>query len=259
MTHEEIALKIKKLPENEKTQYFFQLWERVKGLICRYAGRFYNSNRSTCDRAGVTVEDLTQCGFIGLVGAVNDFQTDKGYLFTAYLKFHLLNEFRAALTGGKRKDTKSPLDPLHYCQSFDITIDGDDGGKLADLIPDNRSYEAFERIVSRDYIESLHETLKNCLDSIDPQRAQAIRRKYYQGETYKTISENMGISINRASQMVKDGIREIRRSKFYNILYPFWSDRGEEYYYYYMNHTGLGIFKQGAGSSVEIAVERMKK
>ena len=136
MTNEELAICI----QNGESGLTSQLWDGMRGLVCLLSNRFYVQQRERCDAAGVTVDDLTQEGFLALLDAVKAYNPDDGYKLSAFLRFPLLNRFKAA-TGGRENHRK---DPLNNFTSLDAPISDDGDGILADTVPSSPIFSITE-------------------------------------------------------------------------------------------------------------------
>lgn len=247
MTNEELATAIKE----GNTALYADLWEQVKKIILTRARRFYVLCDGLCASHGVTVEDLEQCGYLALVDAVNAWNPDSGYRFTTFLNLHMKRQFRAALDGGKRRTAK---DLLNCCDSLDKpTGEDEDGGTLGDLVPDQDALNDLEDAEDRIMKEQLKNELDGCLDSINQDRADVLRRQYYGGKTLREVATETGRSFQRVQQIRSQALRELRREPYRQRLRPF----AEYLDTLAWRATGLASFQNIGASSVELAIEKV--
>ena len=163
MTNEALALAIQ-----GGQDLYGELWEQTKRLIYQLACSIYNKQRGACQRAGVELEDLLQCGFLALRDAVKAYDPQKGYKLLAFIKYPMQNHINALL--GRR----GKADPLNGSASLDEPIEGAEDLTLADSIEDDGAGEAFEGIIDREYNRELHKALFECLNSLDGQQRRCI-------------------------------------------------------------------------------------
>ena len=202
MTNEELAARIK---SGDKTA-IAPLWEGLRRLVYLYANRYYSAMYEQCAACGVTIEDLTQEGYFALLDAVNAWTVDSGYKVATFLRLHVKNRFNA-LCGirGKR-------DPLDRSASLDAPLGDDgDGYTLSDTITDPTAAGAFSDAETRVYTAKLREDLNAALDTIAPDRAEAVRGEYFKGITLQQAADAAGTSIEAARQRRVNGLRDLRR------------------------------------------------
>ena len=153
-----------------------QLWEQVRRLVLKYAGRWavYGGN-------GAEVEDLMQVGFIAVLRAAETFDSRSGNKFTSYLDPVLKTEFTRA-TGQRTKRDRE--DPLQSAASLDAPLTADDEDfTLADALEDPAAEEAFAEVAGRDWLECIRAVLEEAIGKLAPELQEVIRKKYYQQET----------------------------------------------------------------------------
>lgn len=234
MSNEELAVAIQagkrdKLPE---------LWEQVKDFISMQAGKYA---RASNGYGGVTQEDLTQCGYLALVAAVNTFSPDKGN-FISWLAMALKTAFREA-TGHRT----SKRDPLDMAISLDTPLDGEDGSTetIGDMQEDSMAGQAFEDVQEKVWVEQLHNALETALEQIPEDEQAIIRARYYEGKTRREIGP-------KARQIEERALKYLRRPYVQQWLREFVEERTP-----YFLHVGVTSFKSSGISAVEkIVFER---
>ena len=205
MTNEELALRAQAGDLDARNQ----LWEAVQRLCYKLAHRFF----PLCRRAGIERADLEQELFFGFLAALDAFDPDKGYLFTAYLDFAIRNVCANALgiRNGKRLEPPASLQ----------TPVGEDCDELQDLIPDTTSGQPFERIEDRIFIEQLRTVLDACLATLEQTQQAVIRARFYDQLTQAQTGSRLNIPVERARQLEQSGLQRLRRSKAIQRLASF--------------------------------------
>lgn len=199
------------------------------------------------------MENLEQCGYLALVDAVKAWTPDPGYRFTTFLNLHMKRQFQAALDGGKLRTAK---DLLNYCDSLDKpTGEDEDGGTLSDLVPYQDALNDLEDAEDRIMKEQLKNELDGCLDSINQDRADVLRRQYYGGKTLREVAAETGRSFQRVQQIRSQALRELRREPYRQRLRPF----AEYLDTLAWRSTTLSAFENTGASSVELTVEKMER
>ncbi len=234
MSNEELAVAIQagerdKLPE---------LWKQVKDFISMQAGKYA---RASNGYGGVTQEDLTQCGYLALVTAVNTFSPDKGN-FISWLAMALKTAFREA-TGHRT----SKRDPLDMAISLDTPLDGEDGNTetIGDMQEDHTAAQGFEEAQQRIWLEQLHSALEMALQQLPEDEYTVIRARYYEGRTRREIGP-------KARQIEERALKYLRRPYVQQWLREFVEERTP-----YFLHVGVTSFKSSGISAVEkIVFER---
>lgn len=203
MTNEELALAIQSGNREEITQ----LWRQCFGFIRSQAIRWFNSWENI---PGFDIDDLTQSGYIALCEAVRAFQAERGS-FISVLALYLKTEFAKA--SGCR--TKAQLkDPLNSAKSLDAPAYNDDDSEttVADIVPfDDPGFEEVEEAMHRDYISGV---VKEAVYSLPERQRIAIEAHYLDGKTYVEIADILNVANSYPGQLVKDGFRNLRNSKY---------------------------------------------
>ena len=136
-------------------------------------------------------DDLIQCGVIGLLSALGNYDPGKGK-FTSYaypkIRGAMIDEIRRLRWGRRNKDRS-------VMQSLDAPIGND--STLADLIPDN--------IQRLDYIE-----LSDMIDRLEYCAKTVIKHYYWQELSQLQIARGLGLSEGRISQIRSRALRQLK-------------------------------------------------
>lgn len=246
MTNEELAVRIKA----GEAGLYGELWENMRRLIGRETLRFYLLHTSSCDDAGVTPDDLLQCGFLALHDAVQSYDPETGYKLSTFLKYPLKTQISEAM-GTRTKKRR----PLNGCTSLDLPIGEDeDGATLGDMVPDPDAERAIEDAERRADMASLRRDLESCLAVIDPDCAEVIRARFYQGNTLDAVAAKRGADREQVRKLEQKGLAQLRRGKAFRALRQY---RDEYIQTHAMQYVSFEAWKQG-GSVEERLIERLE-
>lgn len=227
MTNEELAVLIQ-AGEKERTG---QLWEQMERLIYWHCNRYFTLYGERCARAGVTLDDITQEGYLALLDAVEAYDPSSGFKLSSYLKYPLLNRVKSLL--GIVKPA-----PLNDASSINEEV-GEDS-TLEDMLEDKTARDAMNGVIDNIWNEQLHATLETCLESIDPEQAAAVRGRFYSDPPQRGNST-----------MVEKGIKGIRRCR--GLLKPYEVDIISRYAY----NSGIGLWRESGYSSTEYTAQKL--
>lgn len=241
MSNEELATAIQK----GRTDLLPRLWQQVVGYVRKRAAE---TAAKLSPGYGVTVEDLTQSGYLALVAAVEKYEPERG-VFLPWLDLHLRSGFAAA--GGYRTTRRDPLNEARSLDGPLSSADGESETTFVDTLPDERDdyADADERI----YNEQLHTALDRALDTLPDTQADVLRERYWSGAGLRTIAENHGISIEAVRQRERAGLSRLRTSSTRRSLEAF-LDENTNFY----TGTGAATFVR-SGSAVENSVLRREE
>lgn len=190
------------------TELMAELWERMRRLVAVMARQYFILiSASGPAPGGVTVEDLTQCGYCALDRAVKSYTPGKAK-FSTYLVYYIKAEFQTA-TG---RTQRQRADPINRASSLDVPLNDEepDSLTLMDTVPDPRDYvQAAEEKV---FTEELHRALEDALAMIPESEATAIRSCFFDGQPQTAVAEQMGVSFQRVGQLRNSGLNHIRTS-----------------------------------------------
>jgi len=196
---------------------------------------------------GVEFDDVVQLCFFALCDAVKQFNPDKGYKFTTYIKYPLMYHFRVLLGV-----TTTKRDALKFIANLEIYDDEEyssDNEFIYSFIDPN-SEEPFEAIIDGMFQVELHDALQNALSKLPDFRAIAIRKRYFEGKTQKEIGMEMDKHPESVGRIQRIGLQLLKDDQnlqaFHDEVLTHLAYKG----------TGLTAFNQTGTSSVEMAVMR---
>ena len=237
MTNEELVIEIQK----GHTEYLPELWDNVHRFVKKKANRFlwFLGENPPCE-----FYDLYDSGYIKLLYAVKSFKPEEGFSFLTYYGYALRDAFNEA--AGLRT-RKSRNDPLRTAISLSAPLQEGEKGTIGDTIADDT--DMVEDVAKQIYNKELHNALENALSKIKPDEEKAIRMKYYEGLNLEQIGDKLGVSTQRAGQLYKNGLRDLRRPEIMKELEQFVGSRSNFY---------LGVSTHDQQSSVELLVIERK-
>lgn len=208
MTNEEWAIKIQ-----AGRAGYGELWEQARRFIGQQAVRYRALHPELCERAGVELDDLIQCGFLALQDAVQAFDPARGYSLLTYLTRPLRSRFREAC--GIRTSRR---DPLNNCASLNTPVGEEGEGELEELVPNQRAARDMEAVLEREYQAELCRALTQALDTLEAGQRDTIQRRFWERESLEAIARDAGISRERVRQTEAAALRALRRGQCRKLL-----------------------------------------
>lgn len=137
---------------------------------------------------GAERDDLVQEGMIGLCKAIRDFLPDKGIAFRTFADLCVT---RQVITAVKTSTRQKHL-ALNSAQSLDKSLyeDGSDISMM-DLLPNAKSANPEDTVISQERLDGLHQSLKHSLTSLEFN----VLVLYLQRLSYSSISERLHVSV----------------------------------------------------------------
>lgn len=198
MTNEELASMIK----NGNKKAIPKLWEQVEKLLYLLCNNLYIRHNEVLSRAGVQIDDLTQESYFAFLDAIQGYDESKGYKFTSYLNYPLLNHIRS-LVGGKSQTA------LNTADSLERPIE--DGLMVADMVADSNN--SFLPVEERLYWEQVRKDLEQGISALDGMQQAVVRGKYYNGMSTKDLSQQLDRTYEYMRGVEHSAFRRLRRDK----------------------------------------------
>ena len=173
--------------------------------------------------AGENVDDLFQIGCIGLIKAIDHFNTELGVRFSTYAVPMIIGEIRrflremllkknqkepsitevASEVGISREDIVYALDAIQNPMSLyePIFTDGGDTLYVMDQIRDKKNRE-------ENWVE--HLSLSDALKKLNAREHEIISLRFFEGKTQMEVAELIGISQAQVSRLEKNALRIMR-------------------------------------------------
>lgn len=199
-TNEELAAEIK----SGNQELMAQLWRQCYGFIRLQAAKWAQAWEK---RPDIDIDDFIQGAYFALNKAVQAYDNDRG-AFLNFLSFYLKTEF--SKVAGVRS---SRTEPLNIAMSMDAPAynDLDNDTTIGDTIAaDDSSFEDIENDI---FNAQLSDALSCAMDDLPEKQRNAVEMNYLKGHTYSEIAERLGCSVAYSGQLVKDGLKGMRRGK----------------------------------------------
>lgn len=192
-----------------------ELYARNRGLL-HLVARHY---AAACQRdRAVSVEDLEQAGFFGLVKATQTYQDAAGYSWSTWAAWYISGEICKAL--GYRWKPATESTPAHYvatrahtdAYSLDAPLAADDpeGMTWEDTLADDTVPEVDEAV----NLESLQRYVREAVERLEnPQQHTVIQRCDLDGKPYRAAAEELGVSTERVRHIRDAALRQLRRDR----------------------------------------------
>lgn len=214
-----------------------KLYFQNTGFIYQIVKRYVNDN--------TTIEDLMQQAFIGLVQAVENYDSSKSDNFLNIFKFYILNslrelrteipeymhwtviKYKKMLQDYEKQNIEAPNDrqiinkmgisqeQLLYIKqllkpviSLDEPIKEDGTKTKGDFLID-KTEDTETHIENEDLKKIIHESIKMLPDS----EKNVINKKYFDEKSIKIISEEMNIKYNQAVNLHDNAFKKLRRNR----------------------------------------------
>lgn len=282
MTNEELV-KMIQAGENQK-EYMLQLWLQVKGFVFKLAKQY-------SDKA--ELEDLVQEGYIGVCKAVERYNPEKGVLFLSYAghwikmqmsryvyadrvihipeyelqcisRYHkYIQEYQSnyhemptdteimkelGIKRAKLEDIRKTAAVVTIKSIHEVV--GEDE-ELLDILPDNNHMA--DNIIELLSIEKNKTVLWQQVEELPYNESTAVIRYYKENKTYKEIAQEQSVSLERARQMIRSGLRKLSCKRIIKEI-------AEDYGIIYslgLSHNGISTFRRSNTSSTEYAAMKL--
>ena len=233
----------------KETGNYCDIWARVERLCYKIACAYYNTKAERCKAAGVTLEDLKQESFFGVVDAVKDFDETSGFLFASFLSFHMRNRFNN-LCG--LRTSRQRGEPLNNCASLDEPIgEGEDNTTLGALIEDISALDAFDDLFLEAANESLTGAIRAVLQRMPENYRRVIVMRYFAGLSFKQAAKLTGESEADTFATYKKAMRWLRHRPNIKEINKLLAD--DCYFSLGTSGTGFKAFKYTGTSATERA------
>ncbi len=171
------------MTKQERDQFIEDNLPLVNKITCKYV----KANTSRC------FQDIFQTGCIGLIKAVDKFDSSLGFKFSTYA-YRLIEE--EIINNVNRKEEKM-VDTI----GIEEYINGYEGQTIEDTLKDE-SAEDFK------FIED--DAFKMLLKGLSEKQGRVIKLRFDDGLTQLKVSEILGVTKQRVSQLEKIAINKLR-------------------------------------------------
>ena len=178
------------------------------------------------------------------------YEPERSALFTSLLGYTVKTVF-FELIGYRTERTRR--DPLARSCSLNEPVTGEDGSKTprGELTPDHAAEQALDDVEQRICNEQLHNTLEQCLDTLNERAAAVIRARYYDGQTSAQAGERLGLSAQQARALEQACMHKLRTGMNRSRLERFRNELIETRAYH---GTGFSAWKHGGSVQERTAI-----
>lgn len=170
-----------------------EVYEQNKGLLVMMARRY--ARVCALDRA-VSMEDLMQAGFIGLMKAADSFDPAAGKSWSGWACWHIQMEFNSALGLRQGHFTR----PHTGAAALDrpLSVDDADGATAGDMLADETLPDADEAILR----DELRRDVRAAVDRLKSEgQRQVVQLCKLEGWSYRQAAQRLGVSVGQAYQL----------------------------------------------------------
>ena len=174
------------------------LWDKVYRLAYKIASSY---RELLAGNRAVDIEDLMQSAFLGVEYAARHYDAEKA-LFSTYAALSIRKQCRAALglQGRLRKEH-------YYTDSLDEPISEEGEGTKADMLEDTSLPPSDSNLLQAEMVQ----TVRAAVAELPGRQAEVIARYWLEGSDYAEIAAFLGLSLSRAQQLGKKGLRSLSR------------------------------------------------
>lgn len=193
-----------------------ELWETVERFAARQARRRLTAYREINTDYAVDVEDLIQEGFIAMLQAVETYRGGGRMSFLGWWEMYLKTAYNKAL--GTRCE-RVLHDPIHQCTSLSTPLNDENGGTLAEVIPDNQNpIEAAEAAI---WWEELGQTMTAALETLPEDWKSLLTGRYIHEKTFQELAAEAGSSHQSVRDKTARALKRIRKNDTAGCLAEF--------------------------------------
>lgn len=218
------------------------LYRENRGLLRHLARRY--AGACARDRA-VSVEDLEQAGFFGLVRAAETYDPDGGKSWAGWAAWHIAREIHNALGYRGAQPTKAHTGAL----PLDAPLNRDDpeGETALDALPD----ETLPDMDAALNLDNMRRYVRSAVERLEDARQRAvIRLCALEGQPYEAAAGALGVTVERVRQIREAALRKLRQDR--RLRRDARADLDERTPFYL--HVGVEAFNATQTSATERAV-----
>ena len=178
------------------------LWAE-NGRLCRYlAGRARWI--AELDPA-ITLDDLTQSAFLGLVRAAETFDADAGKSWASWAAWHVKRELRKLL-GWSNPHSPPPATAGAVSLDAPINADDDEGATRLDTLSDDTTPDALDGV----YAGELRAALTEAVQRLEIEHAaEVLRCRYGDGLTVAETAKQTGMTAGEVKSIQDRSLRRL--------------------------------------------------
>lgn len=182
-----------------------ELYEQNWRLLYHLAKRWADH----CERdPAVSVEDLAQAGFFGLIKAAETFDESAGKAWVGWAAWHVYREFETALGLREGKPTRAHTGALAL--DAPVSVDDAEGMTFLDTLPD----DSLPDIDTGALLEDLQKCVREAVGRLRHERQRrAVQMCDLEGKPLREAAEGFGVSIERVRTLRSDAYKQLKQDK----------------------------------------------
>lgn len=231
MTNEQLVEQVK---HGENSQANELLYLKMQRLIYWISQKY---------KGLAEMDDIQQEGYIGLLAAIEHYNSDFHVKFSTYAKVCIERHIQRYIGRERYKKHVVSLSSPIGEDTEDITLE--------EIIPDKQDIE--HDVVESVYLEQLKNALWDAVSSLPEIQSAVITEVYREGMTRKAAGEHIGISADKVVYQEGRALERLRYGKNVKRLRAFY----DEIYSSAINGTGNINFKRTWTSSTERTALRL--
>lgn len=217
-----------------------QLYAQNRGLLHKLAQRW----RDACERdRAVSVEDLEQASFFGLVKAAQTYDATAGKAWPSWAAWFIFREFESALC--LRQGMAMQPHTGAFALDAPLPSEDADGATYGDMLEDESAPDAAAEAIRGEVCREVRAAVERLGDA---EQRQVIRLHDLEGMSYIETAEALEISEGHVRTLRHSAHNALRKDKRLKAL------RDEEYlddYTRFYAHKGVAAFERDLTSVTE--------
>lgn len=216
------------------------LYKQKRSLLYAMARRY--ARACELDRA-VSIDDLVQTGFIGLMKAAETYDDTAGKSWASWAVWHIKHEYGNLLgiREGRFMRAHTGADSLDR----PLSVDDAEGISLGDLLPDDSLPESDVALLQDEVVRTVREAVSAIPDAL---QRQALVMTRLEDKTIKQAAEALSVDPQAINNMNRRSFRRLRHDKTLRRLA--YLDGLTRFH----AHKGVAAFNSDWTSTVEAAV-----
>lgn len=217
---------------------FEELYRQNRGLLWTLANHW----REACERdRAVSVDDLAQAGFFGLVNAAQTFDPAAGKPWTSWAAWYITREICAALGYREGRPTKAHTSAL----ALDAPLSEDaEGATLGDSLENKNLPEIDSALLFDEVQRGIRAAVEQLTDE---QQRRAIQLHDLGGVTQIETARRLGVSVDRVRRLRRAGHDRLRHNRQLRALADEQLDERTKFH----AHKGVAAFERDWTSVTE--------
>ena len=181
-----------------------ELYQENRGLLLHVARRY----AAACQRdRAVSVEDLTQAGFFGLVYAEKTYDSARGS-WSSWAAFYIVKEIYKALGLRDGRPVKAHTGAISL--NVPLNLEEPDGPTALDMLEDDSTPATDDAL----RLDNMCQYVRRAIERIQNDRQRLVMQLCgLEGKSYREAAQIMGLSYERIRQIREKALEALRKDK----------------------------------------------